>query len=240
MFSAMASTKEPRRRGGAAKPLPSGRHNLPREFVIGSQRDRVLDAMATVCAEKGYAAATVADIVNSAHVSRSTFYELFRDKEACFLAAFDEVMKRLLSDLVRAAGRNDESDWAERIRAGLELMLAFLAAEPAFARMCLIDTTFAGPQARERYAAAIRVLTTFVDLGRRESPHGEELPHSLAAAIVGGGAVLVRDEILAGRIEKVGELLPDMVYLTLAPYLGREEALRRLDRSVPVPRLRVA
>jgi hypothetical protein len=79
-----------------------------------------------------------------------------------------------------------------------------------------------------------------VDLGRRDSPHGQQLPSSLAAAIVGGGADLVRDELLAGRIDRVGDLLPDMLYLTLAPYLGREEALRRSGRSATVTQLRVA
>jgi AcrR family transcriptional regulator len=208
--------------------------------VVGSQRDRVLDAVARVSAEKGYANVTVADIVDEAHVSRSTFYELFRDKEACFLAAFDEIMQRFLAELVRVSGQNDDKSWAERIGAGLELMLSFLAAEPAFARMCLVDTNFAGPQAMDRYHAAVRTLTTFVDLGRRESPHGQEIPNSLASAIVGGGAVLVRDEILAGRIAQVGELLPAMIYLTLAPYLGREEALRHARGSGTVTQLRVA
>ena len=45
--------------------------------------------MAQVVAEKGYAATTVADVVERAGVSRRTFYEQFADKEACFLAAYD-------------------------------------------------------------------------------------------------------------------------------------------------------
>ena len=72
--------------------LPSGRHNLPREFVVTSQRDRLLDSMAQACAEKRYAEVSVADIVSRARVSRSTFYEIFPDKEACFLAAYDAIL----------------------------------------------------------------------------------------------------------------------------------------------------
>ena len=178
----------------------------------------------------------MADIVTEARVSRSTFYELFRDKESCFLAAFDAILSTFLTDLIRAC-EQPELSWAERVRAGLEVMLNFLAAEPAFAHMCMVDMIFAGPRARERYTAAVRVLITYVERGRAESAHGERLPNSLAAAIVGGGAVVIRDEILDGRTERLGELLPDLLYLTLAPYLGQAEAMRAIQRP---PALRVA
>src|SRR5690242_3020391 len=65
------------------------RHRTAREAVMASQRGRVLEAMVKAVAEKGYAATTIADVVARAGVSRRTFYEQFRDKEACFLAAFD-------------------------------------------------------------------------------------------------------------------------------------------------------
>ena len=52
------------------------------------QRAKVLQAMVDVVAEKGYAAATVADAVRRARVSRGTFYELFDSKEACLAAGY--------------------------------------------------------------------------------------------------------------------------------------------------------
>src|SRR5215218_6805837 len=77
--------------------LPRGPHHLARDEVMASQRGRMLDAMAQVVAEKGYGAATVADVIERAGVSRKTFYEHFRDKEACFLAAFDTGVEILLT-----------------------------------------------------------------------------------------------------------------------------------------------
>jgi Bacterial regulatory proteins, tetR family len=74
--------------------LPSGRHTLPRERVVRSQRDRLLDAMAEICASDGYGAATVAAIVARAGVSRKTFSEQFTDREACLLAAYDAILAR--------------------------------------------------------------------------------------------------------------------------------------------------
>jgi AcrR family transcriptional regulator len=64
--------------------------------VISSQRDRLFEAMIAAVAEKGYGATTVADVIAGAGVSRATFYELFGDKEDCFIAAHDELIGRLM------------------------------------------------------------------------------------------------------------------------------------------------
>src|ERR1700721_2340996 len=64
--------------------LPRGRHGLPREQVLASQRGRMLQAIAEAVADKGYARVTVADVISRAGVSRETFYEQFEDKEAAF------------------------------------------------------------------------------------------------------------------------------------------------------------
>src|SRR3954471_7256007 len=109
------------------KSLPRGPHRLEREVVLASQRGRLLDAIAKVVAEKGYAATSVADVIELAGVSRKTFYEHFRDKEACFLAAYDAGVDILLATM-REAG-----DTRSRVRAYLET----LAAEPDFARTFL-------------------------------------------------------------------------------------------------------
>lgn len=104
--------------------LPSGRHNLPREFVVNSQRDRLLDSMAEACAGKRYAEVSVADVVDRAKVSRSTFYEIFPDKEACFLATYDAILGRFVAEVIRAA-RGPDLDWPDQIEAGVETRLAF-------------------------------------------------------------------------------------------------------------------
>ena len=67
-------------------------------ILVASPRGRLLDAMTAAVAENGYAATSVADVINRAHASRRTFYEQFADKEDCYLAAF-----RVASDYV--AGR---------------------------------------------------------------------------------------------------------------------------------------
>src|SRR4051812_24329832 len=108
-----------------SRSLPRGPHRLARDEVVASQRGRMLDAIAETVALRGYGATTVADVVERAGVSRKTFYEHFRDKEECFLVAYDTGVEVLMATM--RAG--------EPIRAYLET----LAAEPAFARTFLIE-----------------------------------------------------------------------------------------------------
>ena len=72
---------------------------------------KLLDAMVRVVAEKGYEAATVADAVKLARVSRGTFYELFDSKEACLAAAYRlglDVLGARVTDAIR-----DAADWRD-------------------------------------------------------------------------------------------------------------------------------
>ncbi|HEX2086287.1 MAG TPA: TetR/AcrR family transcriptional regulator [Solirubrobacteraceae bacterium] len=119
------------------------------------QRARLLAAMADVVAEKGYAAATVADVVRAAGVSRSTFYELFRSKEDCFLQAYRHGVDALI-DAVRAAVRATDGDWRDQLRAGMRAYLLALGADERFARTYLLEIHAAGEAALDARAEALR------------------------------------------------------------------------------------
>src|SRR5947209_19266056 len=93
--------------------------------------------MVRTVAEKGYEAATVADAVRVARVSRGTFYELFDSKEACLAAAY-----RLGSDVLEARVQEaviGAADWEQELRLGLRVYLRTLEEEPLFARVYLLE-----------------------------------------------------------------------------------------------------
>jgi AcrR family transcriptional regulator len=123
--------------------------------VASSQRARLLAAMATVVAEKGYAATTVADVVSTAGVSRSTFYELFASKEACFLDAYNQGVEDLLG-AVRTAVHERDGDWRAQLRAGIRAYLAQLSRMDHFARMYIDEIHAVGPAALAARAEALR------------------------------------------------------------------------------------
>src|SRR4051794_39615006 len=174
-------------RQAAPRPLPRGPHNLTRDDVLASQRDRMTDAMASAVAEKGYAAVTVGDVVAGAGVSRKTFYEHFRDKEECFLAAFDSGVDALLAAIVAARAEHD--GWLETMRARVRAYLETLASRPEFARAFLIEVFAAGPRALERRAQGHGRYKQLIAALYNDTPHDSPtlpaVPEPIWTAAVG-------------------------------------------------------
>jgi AcrR family transcriptional regulator len=136
--------------GSEARParLPAGRHGLSREEVMWSQRTRILMALAETMVEKGYVATTVADVLRAARVSRETFYQQFSSKEDCFMTAFEIAMQYALAGTFAPVERGVPP--LERFSRGLRVYLDTVAAQPAFARLFLIEVYAAGPAAWQR------------------------------------------------------------------------------------------
>jgi AcrR family transcriptional regulator len=205
---------------------PRGRHGLPPEVVARSQRDRLLEATMRIVADKGYAATTVTDLTKEAGISRTTFYELFADKEACFLAAYDSAVDALVRRISNAY--EAEERWPDRARAGLKTLLEALAADPAQARLALVDVASAGPAAQRRFRAAVQRLTPFFDEGRDFAPGGRALPANASRMAAGAVVGLISDELVAGRADELPSLLSDVLFATLVAYLGPDAAAREV------------
>ncbi len=182
--------------------------------------------MVEVCSERGAANVTVAHIVARSGVSRRTFYEQFEDREACFLAAFDQAIERIAARTIPAF--EGESKWRDRVRAGLAALLGFLEEEPGIGRLCIVETLGAGDRALERRARILATLIDTVDEGRAEtgkrpsSSSGGHPPPLTAEGTV--GAVL--SVIHARLIEQRGGA--DHGHL---PYPGRGGANRPRPRE---------
>ncbi|HXS32332.1 MAG TPA: TetR/AcrR family transcriptional regulator [Solirubrobacterales bacterium] len=205
---------------------PRGRHRLPPEVIARSQRERLLEAAVRVVAEKGYGATTVADLTREAGISRTTFYAMFEDKEACFLAAYDSVAEALVRRI--ATAYEAEERWPQRARAGLAALLEALAEEPAVARLALVDVGAAGPAAQRRYRAALQRLTPLFEEGRDFAPGGRSLPANTSRMAIGAVAGLIADELAEGRAEYLPSLLSDLLFATLVPYIGPAAAAREV------------
>jgi AcrR family transcriptional regulator len=182
-----------------------------------------------VVAAKGYGPTTVADLTKHAGISRTTFYQLFEDKEACFLAAYDDAVDalvRLISNAYEA-----EERWPDRARAGLTALLTALAAQPEQARLALVDVAAAGPAAQRRFRAAVQRLTPFLDEGRDFATGGRSLPANVSRMAAGAVVGLIADELVAGRSDELPSLLSDVLFATLVPYLGPDAAAREVAQE---------
>jgi AcrR family transcriptional regulator len=203
-------------------PLPAGRHSYSREQVAHHQRERLIAGLAEAVAEKGYAAVTLTDIVKGAKVSRRVFYANFESKEQCFLAAFEVVLAHL-HELVAEAVEGI-SDWPGQAIAATRAVLAFLAAEPDLARLCLVESRGAGPVVTARFNEAVGEVVPLLRQGRAERPEGRRLPDSTEDSTIGSLVSLVHRKVAAGEAEQLEDLLPDCAELVLLPYLGPVEA----------------
>src|ERR1039457_4029490 len=101
----------PMRRPGTPGPRGGG------VFVSELQRARLLDATFSVVSEDGYRRMTARSVSGRAGVSNKTFYDLFSDREDCFLGAFDHAVEELAAVVLPAW--EGEQEWATAIRAGL-------------------------------------------------------------------------------------------------------------------------
>ena len=207
--------------GGApgGQQLPKGRHGLSRAFIVSNQRERLLDAIANVVAETGYAGTRVADITQYAGVSRKTFYELFTDKEDCFLSAYDAItallMERMEEGLAAVAG----GSWEVQVRALLGQFLRFLAAEPAFARMCIVEVLGSGAKGLARRDAAIEAFFPVVDQIPRSQPGSERWLSPVTPVFVTGGILeVVYAAIRRGETATLPELEDDLTRLAFRAY----------------------
>jgi len=209
--------------------LPRGRHGLPRRFIVHNQRERMLLAVAEAVAEQGFVTTTVADIIARARLSRRTFYEHFADKEECFLAAYDTVVEQLLAAVGQAYEQAE--GWPQKVHDGLETFLAYLAAEPAFARMCIVEVVAAGPEARGRRDAAMRVFVDFLEPGRAEAPKGIVVPALAADIVVGGIYEIIYSRLQRNAADELVEMLPELLYSALVPYIGHRAAERAVAEA---------
>ena len=143
-----------------------------REQVADIQRARMLAAMVEEVAERGVGNVTVADVVARSGVSRRTFYEIFEDREDCFLAAFDNAIEKLANVIVPAY--EQKGAWQTKIRSALTALLEYLDREPAAGRLVIVETLGAGHKALEHRRRGIAQIITIVDQGRNESKNRRE------------------------------------------------------------------
>lgn len=209
-----------RRLADGQERLPPGRHGLPRELVAENQRERLLNGVVEAVAEHGYNATTIGAITEAAQISRRTFYEYFKDKEGCFLAAYEMIDTHVRGAMLTAAERTPEP-WAERVRASLAALLDVLSRDPAVARFYLVEPLAAGGEIAARYREAMRLLAETI---RPAGGLAEANAEVRDQVLMGGIATLIVRRLKTGEPARLPELLPDLTELALAPYLGREKA----------------
>jgi AcrR family transcriptional regulator len=196
--------------------LPPGPHGLPRDLVRENQRHRILLAALDVFSERGFAGATVQDLIRGAHVSRATFYEFFPDKEACAAALYEEILNELRRSVADAVA--ETTGWSAQVRVVVRRAVELLAEDPRLAAVCAVEAPAVVPQVRALHDRVVEELSSAMRAGRNESPRGEELPEILEPALVRGAIYLVGRSIARGQGPDARVLIAELPELLLTPY----------------------
>ncbi len=214
--------------------------------VAEIQRARMIAALVEVAGERGAGAVTVAHVVARSGVSRRTFYELFKDREDCFSAAFDQAVEQAARRVAPAF--QVPGGWRERVRAGLGALLGFLDDEPGLGRLCVVDALGAGPAALERRVGVVGVLIDAVHGGRREVTGATKPTRLTAEGVVGAVLAVLHARLACGDARANGAAVPGtrtgptkplvallgpLMGMIVLPYLGQAAAARETARPGP-------
>jgi AcrR family transcriptional regulator len=193
----------------------------PSDIGAQARRARILDAMVRSCAEKTYAGTTISDIVARASISRTTFYKHFPGKRACFDATVDACVEE-----IRAVAREAHPP-AEAVPKAIAAILQRMAEKPALAQLLTGDAIAVEPAILDRYRRLMlpAVAALWDAAGEPQQAH---IDPRLA---FGRAQLLIFNQIAAGNAARLPDLLPELVYLAVAPFAGHEEALVQVRRA---------
>ncbi len=207
----------------ASRRLPSGRSDMPREEVVKSQQERIVDATAAIVAEKGLSGLTIPEIARRANVSNKTFYEIYRSKHNAFLGAQKIGMLQALR-IASDAYEERMPDWPRAIVGGISALVDYIASEPDLAHLSIVDTFGASPETIATREQILRGFGAYVDAGHDFVPNGHEAPPIAAEAVVGGCFQVLHHFVTAQRNAELPAAAPQLAYLALVPFLGPEKA----------------
>jgi AcrR family transcriptional regulator len=229
-MAAIKLTTRPTTRTRPISPRASS-PRLPRHQISELQRARILAAAVDVVQEVGYARLSVAAIIGQARISRKTFYEVFANREDCFLAVFEQTLSEVRARLSEAYAQ--EPHWRDGIRCALSRLLVLIEEEPSLARFWIVEALGAEEPVLRRRAWALEEIAAVIDRGRLAGSGTRQPPELTAEGIVGGIIGVLYKRLTNGVDEPVSDLLGPLMYMIVLPYLGPRAANLELERPKP-------
>lgn len=199
--------------------------------VVELQRARMLTAMVQEISERGAANVSVAHVVGRSGVSRRTFYEIFEDREDCFLAAFDDTLGLVARLVVPAYER--PGTWRAKMRAGLTALLQCLECDRALGRLLIVESLAAGPGALQRRRRVLAEIVPLIEGGQLRAKTKSELPALTAEGVLGGVLSVLHGRLVDGSEESLLDLTGPLMGMVVLPYLGPAAARKEIERPVP-------
>jgi AcrR family transcriptional regulator len=184
-----------------------------------THRQRILQAVVSLASEGGYPALSMPAISARAGISNEAFYENFTDKQHAFLTACEEATEGVLTATAEAFAA--AGSWPQAAQQTIVTLVAQIAKDPVFARLAFFEMLTGGPAAVQLAEQILQRFTAMFAAGHEQHP---EVHHVVGEAITGGLWSIIQHEIGHGRAAQLPELAPELIYITLTPFLGAKQA----------------
>lgn len=197
-------------------PLRRGRTDLSREAVVEHQRERVIASVATVIARHGYPGMTVERVIAAARISRTTFYQLFANKQEAVLVAHELIFERLLASILDACRRQEE--WPGKIDAAIGTIVELATARPEQAHFLTAEFLAADAVIADRAREAHDQLAALLAGARQHFPSADSLPPVTERFLIGGLRSLIARWLRSDQPDQLSAMRTQLVEITLLPY----------------------
>jgi len=129
----------------------------------------------------------------SGRFSSRTFYDLFADKQACFLATLEAIIEAAVAYAAQGAGEmvgdprpdgvnlpesahTEGARWEERARWGFDAFAEIVVAQPAATRLAMVESYAAGPKAMVPPENAVAGFEWLTQQMLEQPPERAEMP----------------------------------------------------------------
>ncbi len=195
-------------------------------------RQAIAAAMIELVAEQGYKATTVKQLLERAGVQRAEFRRLFSGKRACFLEVYEEMSERFGRHVFAAF--ESEEEWRDGLRAAAYAAARWIGGHPLETRYAVIEMVAAGEFAQAHRETTLRGFVDLIDAGREQLDKPDSVSPAMADGVVGGILGILTKSLRRGARVRAEDIVPDLMFVAVRPYLGHEAA--REELSIPPPR----
>jgi AcrR family transcriptional regulator len=196
-----------------------------------TEEERIWEAMIDLVLEHGYAKTSVAMVCERAGVDRADFEVRFADKADCAAQIFDRWSPKYLRQVWGAY--ESHQAWRDGLRAAGYASASFFERYSREVRFCLVEMTRAGDVHQAKAEQIVRSAVEMIDAGRSELDDPESMTRSTAEWVAGSFMQMALKRLSESGELHVRELVPELMYTAVRPYLGEEAALQEL--SIPAP-----
>lgn len=194
--------------------------------------ERIRRAVVDVVVERGYAETTVEAIVDRAGVTRAEFNERFAGKGDCCLRVYEAQIADFDRYVVEAYLSHEA--WRDRLRAVAYAIARYVRDHPREALFGEIQMREGMEMAQARRDAYMQRLVDLIDAGRAELDDPDSLNRGVAERALGAVYVVMLKQLQQdGRTDGASEMVPELMYVVLRPYVGHEAA--REELRIPPP-----